>query len=91
MQFTHHRTRHRLLNTKESASFPASVSRPLLSLLNTLLQRNPDLRCKSWTQVKQHEFFQVVCYLLSCPFPALMRSLTGPSAHRFREADREEN
>jgi hypothetical protein len=49
-----------LLNTKESAAFPSSVSKPLLSLLNTLLQRNPDLRCKSWTQVKQHEFFKVV-------------------------------
>lgn len=53
------RTRHRLLHTQESAVFPASLSKPLLSLLNNLLQRNPDLRCKSWAQVKQHEFFKV--------------------------------
>jgi hypothetical protein len=53
------RIRHRLLHTQESAVFPASLSKPLLSLLNNLLQRNPDLRCKSWAQVKQHEFFKV--------------------------------
>jgi hypothetical protein len=38
----------------------------LLSLLNTLLQRNPNLRCKSWSQVKQHEFFQVTLFFSRC-------------------------
>ena len=36
------------------------MTKPLNSLLNMLLQRNPDLRCKSWTEVKQHEFFKVM-------------------------------
>ena len=77
--------RHRLLNTKESAVFPASVSKPLLSLLNNLLQRNPDLRCKSWAEVKQHEFFKVMCPLPPPPPPiqALMRSHTSVQSIDF--------
>jgi serine/threonine protein kinase len=77
--------RHRLLNTKESAVFPASVSKPLLSLLNNLLQRNPDLRCKSWAEVKQHEFFKVMCPPPPPPppFQALTRSHTSVQSIDF--------